>query len=80
VESRAENQTEMFECEAQTVIASTDTEKKKKNQGSGVFSQGQMIRVLPKNIKPNNPSNNLMILIIIGQNHYFTYMHVNELN
>lgn len=49
----------MFECEAQTVIASTDLENNKKNEGNRLFSQGQMIRVLPKNIKPNNPSNNL---------------------
>lgn len=35
-QSRAENQTEMFECEAQNVIASTDTEKKKPRE-YGVF-------------------------------------------
>lgn len=34
MESRAGKQTEMFECEAQTVIASTDTEKEKPREKS----------------------------------------------
>lgn len=44
-EGRAVDQTEVFECEALTVIASTDTEKKKKKQENRLFSQTQKIRV-----------------------------------
>lgn len=53
-EGRAGNQIALSKCEAQTVIASIDRENTKKSQENRAFSQGQKIKVLPTNAKPNN--------------------------
>lgn len=64
-------------CEAQTVIASTDIENKKGNQGNSVFLRTED-RVLPKTVKPKI---HLIIcdIIVIGKGHYSTYTQANEL-
>lgn len=56
-EGRAAIKTKMFKCELQTVIASTDIEKKKGNQGNSVFPRTQDLSFTY--VKPSNPSNNL---------------------